>query len=124
MARHLLFARPVGGRQRDTTDRLDLFELGGVIVAGGQGATMHTEGVFGIVGAQVGRPVVEVFLAHDGDWGRRRGKGGEGEKRGEKGRRRRDEARETGIMMAIVWSICMEYGVWETDYLVDFLVPF
>jgi hypothetical protein len=25
-------------------------------------------------------------------------------------------------MMVIVWSICMGYGVWEVDYLVDFLV--
>jgi hypothetical protein len=83
---------------------------------------MHTEGVFGIVGAQVGRPVVEVFLAHDGDWGRRRGgEGGEG--RGEKGREGDATRRGRGeIMMVIVWSICMGYGVWEVDYLVDFLV--
>lgn len=58
MAGHLLFARAVGRRQRDATDRLDLFKLGGLIAAGGQGAAMHPERVLGIVGGQVGGPVV------------------------------------------------------------------
>jgi hypothetical protein len=101
----------VGGRQRDAADGLDLFELGGVIVAGGQGATMHTEGVFGIVGAQVGRPVVEVFLAPDGDWGEEERRGGGRREGRERERRRRDEARERGDYDGN--RLEYMYGVWS-----------
>lgn len=51
MAGYLLFACTVGNGQRYTADRLDLFKLGGLIVAGGQGAAIPTERKFGLLRA-------------------------------------------------------------------------
>lgn len=64
MTRQFLLASAVGGHQRKPARGLDLLQLRVIPMAAEQRTPVHTQGILGVVGAEVGRPVVEI-LTHD-----------------------------------------------------------
>jgi hypothetical protein len=64
MSSQSLFTRFLCSSQRDTAERLNMFNFGGLIVVADQGATMYTKRKFGLVRAQVRWSVVIYLLAH------------------------------------------------------------